>query len=315
MGQVTAPPRVSDRLPSSIQDGLDAMHQALIESPGEMVSERFAEANERLFAAWRTVPCRLVHASELSRRPQGRMILDRIVEDPLGCARSWNDAVRIVPRSARALRIDEQDPEATEVPIWTVDPESLHRRPGTLRDLRTALAGEEPILPRAFLMTTMIRSDGFETMVHGTGGGRYEPVTDHWARTFLGLELPPIEVATATVRLPLEALLPAAPQAPTPEEIRRLEHDPWPSPDHKRALLARIDAAEHGSSERQRRYVEMQAERTREQAVIAGRLQEMRTRFEATSATRTRQAIGEDRTWAWPLHDPSTLEFALSSSG
>ena len=311
--RIAPPPRVSRKLPPSIQEGLDSMHEALEDAGGATVSERFAEANEALLRRLVDTPCRMLHASRLSETEHGRAILERIVEDPIGCAECWNEAIRAVPRSARPLHIDQEDPNAIEVPTWSVDGDTGLRRKGTLGELRRALAEQEPILPRAFLMTAIVRSSGFETMVHGTGGGRYEVVTNQWAARFLGIELPPIVMTTATVLLPLEAFAPAEQDLPTPEQVRALEHDPWPETGHKQVLVEAIRNAPRGSDERRTRYLDLQSERARQQDLIGSRLLEMKAGVEAGREALAGRLVGEERSWAWPLHDIETLREALTN--
>ncbi len=313
MDGIAAPPRVSSKLPPSIQAGLDAMHEALQDAEGTTVAERFAAANEALVRRLVDTSCNVLHASRLSGTAHGRSILERIADDPIRCAECWNEAIRTVPRSARPLQIDLKDPVATEVPTWSVDRASGLRRKGTLGELRSALAEHTPILPRAFLMTAMVRSCGFETMVHGTGGGRYEAVTNQWANDFLGIELPPIETTTATVLLPLEALAPDDRDLPTPDQVRALEHDPWADPGDKQALVEAIRNAPRGSEERRTRYIDLQSERARQQALIGSRLKTMKSGVEAGREALAGRLVGAERSWAWPLHEIDALREALTN--
>ena len=198
MGEPLPPPRISTEMPSSIQEGLDSIYEALVAAPGDNVAERFAAATERLLGARLKTPCTVVFASRLFETPIGREILERIGSEPFACVRTWNEAVRSVPRSARELRIEEGDADATEAPVWALD-ERGRRRPGTIRDVRRALAGEQQVLPRAFLMTAIVRAGLCTEMIHGTGGAQYELVTRSWASAFLGIELAPISIVTETV--------------------------------------------------------------------------------------------------------------------
>ena len=96
----------------------------------------------------------------------------------MGCAKIWNAAVALVPRSARPLRMDSNDPQRTEVPFWRVDEDDHRRTTATVADLHRSLKHDTPLLPKAFLMTAIVRSDDCLEMIHGTGGGRYEVVTE-----------------------------------------------------------------------------------------------------------------------------------------
>ncbi len=310
---ITPPPRVSKKLPGSIQDGLNRMHQAMVESEGDMVSERVAAANESLLADWFKTPCRLIRASTLLESEHARELLEHIRSEPIECARIWNEAVRMVPRSARELRVNTRTLEETEVPVWSIDPNDGTRRPGTLRDLTEGLKGDRVILPRAFLMTAIVRSAGFRAMIHGTGGGRYEAVTDHWARAFLGLELAPITVVSGTVTLPLEAWTPDTSLLPAPGALRRLEHDPWPDAHHKRRLVEAISNAPHGSDQRRRLYAELHEARLEQASVISERIQKLRDDTRGLDEAMKSRDLAGDRTWAWPLHEPQRLRESLAA--
>lgn len=60
------------------------------------------------------------------------------------------------------------------------------------------------IRPRALLTTMYLRLFVADLFVHGIGGGKYDQLTDTILSDFFGVEPPPMAVATATMRLPLE---------------------------------------------------------------------------------------------------------------
>lgn len=308
---ITPPPQISKTLPGSLQNGLEKMHQALVEAPGETVSERLAQANERLLEGWFQRPCRLIRASELLETTHARNLLEQIAAEPIACANHWNQAVRAVPRSARELRINTRNIDETEVPIWKIDPVDGTRRPGLLRDLIEGLRSDKIIFPRAFLMTAIVRSAGYRLMIHGTGGERYEAVTDQWAREFLNLELAPIAVVTATVILPLEAFVPDVSGLPEPGALRRLEHDPWQDPIHKQSLVDAITRAPRGSSLRRKLYLDLQEQRLEQVGSISHRLQSLSNQTNQASEAMRSRDHAQDRTWPWPLHETSLLQKTL----
>ena len=303
----TPPPRVDPGLPSSIQRGLDRMHEALLESPGETVSERWAAANERMLGTWCTQSVALVHASRLLHEPHGRRIAERIAADPMGCAKVWNAAVALVPRSARPLRMDSNDPQRTEVPFWRVDEDDHRRTTATVADLHRSLKHDTPLLPKAFLMTAIVRSDDCLEMIHGTGGGRYEVVTEAWAAGFLDLALAPVSVVTATLRLPLSHLAPEIADETSGGMLRLLQHDPWSDPGHKRALVEAIGAAPRRSRQRLELYRAMQTERRERCTEIADRLADLERRLEVDRRSIAAVDASRDRTWPWPLFDDAEI--------
>ena len=311
VGTIAPPPRVSKKLPGSIQSGLDRMHQALTDAPGDTAAERIATANERLLESWFQRPCRMIRASALFESDHARSLLEHIRSEPIACARHWNEAVRAVPRSARELRVNTRNIDETEVPVWKIDPRDGSRRPGSLRDLTDGLRGDQTILPRAFLMTAIVRSSGYRLMIHGTGGGRYESVTDRWAREFLGLELAPIEVVSATVTLPLDAFVPDASRLPEPGALRRLEHDPWQDPAHKRGLVEAITRAPRGSTRRRRLYLELQEQRLDQVGSVKDRLEALKSETKRVREAMRARDHARDRTWPWPLHEAGLLRTTL----
>jgi len=308
------PPTVDPGIPNSIRQGLERMHEALLESPGETVAERWAAANERLLASWCTEPVRMVHASRLLHEPHGRRIAERIADDPLGCAMVWNEAVALVPRSARTLRLDEKAPQRTEVPFWRVEQEGHRRMTATVEDLERSLEHDTPLLPKAFLMTAIVRSDDCLEMIHGTGGGRYEVVTEAWAAGFLDVGLAPVSIVTATLRLPLSHLAPETSDPSSEETLRLLQHDPWSDPGHKRALVEAIGAAPRRSSRRLELYRAMQIERRERCIEIADRLGDLERRLEVDRRSHAAIEASRDRTWPWPLFEESEIGALLSSA-
>ena len=156
-------------------------------------------------------------------------------------------------------------------------------------------------------------------MIHGTGGGRYERVTDQWAREFLELELPPIRIRTGDLLLPLEEFVELPPQSTsTPgkpsagkngvrADIRSLEHDPWKDPGTKQAWLKRIEQAPSDSALRRSLFTEMHEAMQERREEISGRIEMLRA-LELERERHDRQMeLARSRAWAWPLHDSESL--------
>ena len=315
---ITPPPTVSPDLPDSIRSGLHRIHDALESAEGDTVAKRFSNASERLLTELLGHATTLVHASELLQTDAGRSAVDRILEDPIRCARIWNEALQTVPRAARALRINDRTPQATEVPAWVIDSDGF-RSPAPAEDLRAGSAGTRRIMPRAFLMTAVFRNLTGAPMIHGTGGGRYERVTDQWAREFLELELPPIRIRTGDLLLPLEEFVELPPQSTsTPgkpsagkngvrADIRSLEHDPWKDPGTKQAWLKRIEQAPSDSALRRSLFTEMHEAMQERREEISGRIEKLRA-LELERERHDRQMeLARSRARAWPLHDSESL--------
>ena len=303
----TPPPTVSPDLPVSINDGLKRIHEALRSATSDLLGERIHEANEILLVGSITRGCETIRASSLLDSDPGREVLEKIAGNPRECAMAWNDAVRAVPGSARELRLDLEDDSLIEAPVWTVDEEGRRTR-GSIADVRNHLDGGSQVLPRAFLMTALVRSAFCRLMIHGTGGAEYEKATDIWCESFLGCTLAPIRIVTATLRLPLEEFAPDPVDAPNLEDIRKLEHDPWADGSSKRLLVEEIRSAPRGTEERQKLFDEMHRRINHSRGMIEGRLSNLRSTREDAKASMECRQIAMDRTWPWPLHDDRALE-------
>lgn len=243
----------------------------------------------------------LVRTSRILACSVGRAIAEHAASEPEACARAFNDAVGLVPRVARPLAVRGHD--GTELPFWTNAGDGT-RRTVTAAGLRAALRDGAALWPRAFLTSVLARAVLCDRFVHGLGGEVYERATESFARAFLGVQLPPFDVATATVRLPFA---PDLRPAPLTEAERRQR---WFDPDSegtapsaaKRAHLDRLAALGRGSGERRAAWRAMHAELA---AARARRGPEFRAMGERAAADRTRAAeaaLRADRTWAAVLH-------------
>ena len=309
-GALTEPPRVSKAMPGSVEKGLQDIHRALRDAKGDTLAERFHNAQEQLLQT--RLPDLVgptpetLRATTILETDAGRRFVTSVLESPVACALAWNDAGRLVPGAARALKIDRATPHRTEVPCWTLD-DAGRRIPATVEDLQRHRDGTGVIHPRAFLMTAVIRSTSTLPMIHGTGGERYELVTDRWCAEFLGVELPPIRVCTADLRLPLEAPGAELDEVDPQEAIRRLEHDPWPDKTTKIDLADAIRLAPRRSPERRRLFNEMQTMLRAERNRLAPRLDALREDARLRSLHLGQRRVARDRSWPWPLYEDQAL--------
>ena len=307
---LTEPPEVSGAIPDSVQRGLNEMHQALKDAEGDTLAERFHDAQERLLQARLPglvgPPPELLRATTILGTEAGMSALSSILEEPEACRSMWNEAGRLVPGAARTLRHDSHDPSLTEVPCWTLD-DSGRRIPATVDHLRRHQAGACVIHPRAFLMTSVFRSTSPHPMIHGMGGARYELVTDRWTRDFLGIQLPPISVCTADLRLPLEAAGAETVEPDPNDALRRLEHDPWPGETTKIDLVDAIARAPRRSSKRRQLFDEMQERLRKARARHETRLSALREEARLQGDRARQRRIASDRTWPWPLHEDRAI--------
>lgn len=128
-----------------------------------------------------------------------------------------------------------------ELPFWIID-KSGARRHLTDQDIEKSgffsagndssdylnLFKEGRILPKAITLSMFLRMFICDIMIHGTGGSRYDQITEIVGNKFFGCLSAPITVSTATLRLPARADFPI--YSYTYQELksmqRKLEFDP-----------------------------------------------------------------------------------------
>lgn len=238
-----------------------------------------------------------VSATALLRTPLGARLIEAMRSDPELCRNSYNEALSLDPRVARPLA-------PGELPMWSL---SAGRRDAVRADTAPA---EETLAPRAFLMTAIARLACCDLFIHGTGGERYERVTEAWIARWLRVPLAPMAMATATLRLPLDGYLPSR-RIITRADLRRVAFDPERRDGHisdaKRELLAAIDAAPRGTSARRERFRDLmryiESARMRE----ADTLERLRTDVAASRESVAAAEVARSRTWPWVLHDSATV--------
>ena len=258
-------------------------------------------------------PAALACSSRILGTAIGAALLARARREPPACARAFTAAIAAAPRAARALCALEGDD--VELPFWTASSTGGRERV-TGRTIGALAEAGAPLWPRAFLTGLLARAVLFDRFVHGTGGEVYERATDRFAHLWLGCELPPFDVATATLTLPFP---PAAGDPPVTHAERRAA---WFDPDAgqaslrgadasspmKRAWLERIAEAPRGSAQRRELWRAMHRSLEEARSRHATRLQAMETRARQDRSRAAAQALRDDRTWAMVLHPPEAIE-------
>lgn len=84
-----------------------------------------------------------------------------------------------------------------ELPFWILSQKTETREPLKANDDLTS----HTILPRAITLTMFIRLFISDFFVHGTGGGRYEDVSNHLIQDFFEIQPSPYIVCSSTMRL------------------------------------------------------------------------------------------------------------------
>ncbi len=100
--------------------------------------------------------------------------------------------------------------------------------PGDVEAAVAALdAAEAIVAPRAVTLTLFARMFLADLFIHGTGGARYDAVTDGLAEAWYGVTAPDYAVASLTLYLPLGARLVGDEElAAAADDVNRIEHNP-----------------------------------------------------------------------------------------
>lgn len=184
------------------------------------------------------------------------------------------------------------------------------------------------IVPKALALTLFARLFLCDLFIHGTGGGRYDRVTDDVCRRYFGVEPPAFVVATLTMMLPLG--VPVATDedvAAAKERLNRLEHNPDASvadatflsaqereravalAAEKRELVVAIAAPDADKKALGQRIREVNAELA---ALLSPLRQQLAAKLAEVESERAAYEVITDRTYPFCLFSPrdvaSTLE-------
>ena len=157
-------------------------------------------------------PAEAFYATRFDREPWFAEEVSRLLHDAAACVEHYNQAARANPEAGIAPLSVE--PYRVELPLWKLG--WLRPRDRVFADLADSTplfttADGEPfdpdddgvtVAPRALLMTAWIRRQpDVGLFVHGTGGWRYDRITEAWWRAWRGETLCPMAVATADLTL------------------------------------------------------------------------------------------------------------------
>lgn len=185
LAKVDATVSMKDQLPVETSAGAPDFARILEETDEPNAAMQFAAATDSLMAPYATVHHR-VAATDLLQSPIGIAILDHMFTNPRVCNSAYNNAVAAFPSSGIPFLSDD------ELPLW----HGSHNAP--VRSLQTDLR------PRALLLTLLARLCLGDLFVHGTGGASYDLAMEHWASHWLGIDVCPSVVVSATLHLPLD---------------------------------------------------------------------------------------------------------------
>ncbi|MHC4106482.1 MAG: hypothetical protein ACYSTY_00200 [Planctomycetota bacterium] len=320
MHEAFTPPRPPQDLPvalPSVQFGIERIFGAVYDHrDAPNAAMQMAAALADLMQPW-VGPIPGVTATQLLGTSLGRSLLEAMVADPRRCAAAYNDAVAAVPEAGIGPLLIRDD--YVELPLWRLRPDGRRMRAYD-SDVQAWLEGGATtapplrLMPRALLLTALVRVGMCDLFIHGTGGATYDRAMEMWIKGWLGVVAAPVAVVTATLRLPLGA----SPAEPIDVRralaaARRAWHDPEslaqgsPGPV-KRGLLAEIESLPRRSQARKALFFEMHEKIAQLRREHDAAVREARERA-ATAARRAREApIADRRTWTFVLYPPAMID-------
>jgi len=279
-------------------------------------AQQIARANAELTAAALGSSPPLVFATSLLRTSAGRSLLEKMAEDPERCVAAYNDAVKSSGVHTIAPLSFVPEKSRYELPLWQLSGQGGGTKPSPRKRVFASALGDTPLdtlAPRGVFMTALLRWLGCDLFIHGTGGGAtgeeggYDKVAEIWMRLWLGVDLAPSVVATATVLLPMGPAWIAAEHDlyAAHRRVENARHTPRSLGDaqaqlEKDSLVARIAATTDGA-ERHRLYRQLQAHLDRYRTAHTTEITAATASIAATAADVERHAILRERTWPWPL--------------
>jgi hypothetical protein len=268
---------------------------------------QFAEAVRACAEPWIGQPALTIGSATLLSA--AAPLIDEILREPERSAIAFNEALRIDPHAARPLRVAG---DASELPLWRVGDDGTRARV-TAHEARGAMYGRDVLLPRAFIASGLLRLC-CDCFYHGTGGARYERVSEVWWRRFFGIELPPFGTATATL-LPLPTALgiravPALPRI----SHRRLWWNPHlltadrAQQDARKAIMKCIEQAPRRSTERAAHYAALHELIAHGRAVASVQLDHALREEGGTRDAHREATLASDRTWPFLLLERDSVD-------
>lgn len=310
----------SDETAESLSRAVAALN-ARADQPS--LARQFAHAALDLLKDLGPAP-QLLFATDLARTALMRDLITDMRTSAQAMSTSYNAAVERHP-DGHVAPLDVADPVAPEVPVWRVDP-AMNSARARISTVELGETDPARIVPRALLMTGMLRWLGCELFIHGTGGAGatgesgYDAITRDWLSAWLGATLAPSALATATMYLDI----PTPGGLITPEEIARLR---WKlhAANHRPAML-NDDAGETARERAVATLIELRRKRDARSREIkqqtyrqlhqtlelvrdrhASELHALQLAADAAASRKAEAEIVGDRTWSFALHSPERL--------
>ena len=311
---------------ASVDQGLHQIHDAVSRhSHAPNAARQMSLALADLMRDW-VRPMVDITAAQLIATTLGRALLQRMVEDPQAAARTYNRAVAAAPEGGIGP-LEVRD-DFVELPVWKIDStgrrlrgfdhDVAHWLNESLNDWLNDSLNGPAILPRALLMTALVRLGMCDLFVHGKGGAAYDRAMELWVKSWLGVEPSSIAVVTATLRLPLGEPITDQQAAGALAAARRAWHDPdsavnqlAPSPA-KQELVQAILSLPRRSRERRAAYARMHEQLAAWREGQARILRATRQKADVARQRLQERPIVTRRTWAFPLY-PREMLASLAS--
>lgn len=195
-----------------------------------------------------------------------------------------------------------------------------------------ALADQDiSLAPRALALTMFQRMFVADMFVHGTGGGRYDQVTDAVIRGFFGVEPPRYAVATLSMALPLVThTVTDAEVSEVASRLHRLQHSPETlihdavlADDETREAAAELARRKAGAvaaiavagADRKALGREIREVNERLAALLEPMRRDLEEESARLSAARDDHAVLTDRTYSFCLFDPREVKERVYPQG
>jgi len=336
---------------SSVSEGLRAMRAALYArrlAPSLALQVALAAAHLRghadlaaqpsaslLFASSSQPPRFIIPSSHLTSSSLWTALILAARRDPLRLHNLYNHAVAAHPDGGVAplARVNGD----LELPFWFIDESAaLDVPPRRVRATASHLSSSPHALwPRGIFLTGVMRLVLCDLFIHGTGGARYDLVTERLFRDWLGVTLAPAALVTATLTLDLgESSATAADLTRAIWLAHQVRFDcgavrapglPAPAANDLAALqkrraelLEHIASLPRRSAQRSATFDELhELRRTANAGPLAPRIQAADALVTSVRARLARRAILEARDWAFPLYpasEISALKLAVASA-
>ena len=303
----------------------------------------------RRYEATAETTYRELPVSVLARTSAFRRFAVRIMLDAAGFRVAMNtalDAYRVSSRTRSAAQpfpdLAEVDGRA-EVPFWLLrdgervpvrvdrsgclfaDGEPLIRLAGPVGEAASAVADADLLLaPRALALTLFARLLLGDLFIHGTGGGRYDRITDAVIETYYGVPAPAYCVASMSLLLPLGVAETTEDDVAAAERrLKRLEHNPdefigqaaFLGDGERRELLDLVErkaglVAALGTPDADRKALglEVRAVNSALGQALLPLERDLRADLERVSAERAAWMVAGDRTYPFFLWDPREVQ-------